>query len=376
MRWLCILAIVLPLAQQPAEAPKDKGAPEANRTHGATHTESATDNQQPPAKSTPSTAQPSIPMKSKTDTVGGDWHAGANNEKTSDEDLRIQRKLALSTVALVVVGILQFFALVGQVIIYCRQAKIMAHQAGEMTRQRVTMRGQLEAMQGQLGQMESAGKQTDRLITHASNQTIALKNAANAASLNAVSAKQAVEIVISKERCRIRMEPPQGLNFPYQSDQVTHEPTFDANHPQAVNYYLYCYGLTEGDITEAIDGACVSDSEEPPTIPGSPISGFPWRIIQTDPEQAWWFGSARMFPRLESMDDITAVIEGRKFIHFWGHLRYRDVFFDVFRQKRITAFRYVWKFTGNPTDVPVGTPLGGRFGAWRKCGPPEDNRQT
>jgi len=86
--------------------------------------------------------------------------------------------------------------------------------------------------------------------------------------------------------------------------------------------------------------------------------------------------SVRMLPRLESMEDIADVVEGRKFIHLWGLIRYRDVFFDVFRQKRTTAYRYVWKFTGNAGDTVVGTPLGGRFGAWIKCGPEEDNRVT
>jgi hypothetical protein len=44
---------------------------------------------------------------------------------------------------------------------------------GEMKAQRVAMQGQLAAMQGQLGQMESAGKQTDKIIEHASKQVIA-----------------------------------------------------------------------------------------------------------------------------------------------------------------------------------------------------------
>jgi len=44
---------------------------------------------------------------------------------------------------------------------------------GEMKAQREAMQGQLAAMQGQLGQMESAGKQTDKIIEHASRQVLA-----------------------------------------------------------------------------------------------------------------------------------------------------------------------------------------------------------
>jgi hypothetical protein len=207
-------------------------------------------------------------------------------------------------------------------------------------------------------------------------QAIETRKSADAAKLNAIAAKQAVEIVISKERCRIRMMTPGGLKLPYRSTQTTHESVFESNDPQQLYYRVNWYGLTEGYVVEAVHGACVSDSQEPPNTPSSPIDQFPWRLDPTDPEQAWWTVSVRMLPRLESMDDIADVIEGRKFIHFWGFIRYRDVFFDVFRQRRITAYRYVWNFTGNPVDTPVGTPLGGRFGRWIKCGPPEENRQT
>src|SRR6267378_4317935 len=47
----------------------------------------------------------------------------------ANDDLQIQRELVTFTGLLVVVGFLQFFALVGQVVIYFRQAKIMTRQA-------------------------------------------------------------------------------------------------------------------------------------------------------------------------------------------------------------------------------------------------------
>src|SRR5579884_2354563 len=64
-----------------------------------------------------------------------------NGRLGPDEQLVMQRDVTWLTGALVFVGFLQFFALVGQVVIYCRQAKIMAHQAKEMEGQRVAMRG-------------------------------------------------------------------------------------------------------------------------------------------------------------------------------------------------------------------------------------------
>jgi hypothetical protein len=56
--------------------------------------------------------------------------------------------------------------------IYRRQARIMAHQAGEMTRQRVTMRRQLEAMGDQVAEMQSAGKQTERIIARMKDSAV------------------------------------------------------------------------------------------------------------------------------------------------------------------------------------------------------------
>ncbi len=47
----------------------------------------------------------------------------------ANDDVQIQRKLVIFTGLLAFVGFLQFFALVGQVVIYCRQARIMQQQA-------------------------------------------------------------------------------------------------------------------------------------------------------------------------------------------------------------------------------------------------------
>src|ERR1035438_9803017 len=73
---------------------------------------------------------------------------------------------------------------------------------------------------------------------------------------------KSVEIIISKERFRISIRPPTGLHLPFQADQTTHEPVFQPNHTQTINYGIRCYGLTEGFILEAFDGACLSTAEE------------------------------------------------------------------------------------------------------------------
>lgn len=205
-------------------------------------------------------------------------------------------------------------------------------------------------------------------------QAIVGANAAKAALLNAVAARQAVAVVVSKERCRISIKPWGRLHLPYRSDPATHEPIFDGSAAQGANYDIEFYGLTEGYISEAVAGACLSNSEDVPNVSPSPIRDLPKRILAT--EQKELAKTARLLPRMESIDDVIDVVEGRKFIHCWGVIRYRDAFYDAFLQERETSFRWVWKFTRNSADLAITTPSGGRFGTWQKCGPPEDNRET
>jgi hypothetical protein len=153
------------------ELPKDKGAAETNRTINAGHEKTTNVNQQPSIKGTPPTAQPSITAESDSESVGGNGKTRVNSKQTPNEELGIQRELAWFTGALVVVGFLQFFALVGQVTIYCRQAKIMTLQAREMKRQRGYMRLTLKAineqarlMEGQLKEMKRSADNDDRAV--------------------------------------------------------------------------------------------------------------------------------------------------------------------------------------------------------------------
>jgi hypothetical protein len=76
-------------------------------------------------------------------------------------------------------------------------------------------------------------------------QTEETASAANAALENAKAAKQSVDIVISKERCRIWMCPPEQLNLPYHASKTTHEPVFETNNLQELHYRLRFLGLTD-----------------------------------------------------------------------------------------------------------------------------------
>lgn len=88
------------------------------------------------------------------------------NKSAANENVKTQHYLVVFTGLLVVVGFLQFAALIGQITIYYRQAKIME-------KQHITMGGQLATMDSQLLQMKSAGEQTDKIIEHAAKQVSA-----------------------------------------------------------------------------------------------------------------------------------------------------------------------------------------------------------
>src|SRR5271155_2370125 len=187
--WMLIVVALFSFAQQPAKPPESKGSTESKSTQVGKQPDAGQGNGQiaKPAPAPPTDSQhPSAVLNAATNKP--------------DDDAQIQGKLVTFTGLLVVVGFLQFGALVGQVVIYCRQAKIMARQRNEMVRQRVTMRRQLETMQGQLAQMESAGIQTNQLVEQATIQANHTATAANAAKQGAESATRNTQAFINKER--------------------------------------------------------------------------------------------------------------------------------------------------------------------------------
>jgi hypothetical protein len=128
--------------------------------------------------------------------------------------------------------------------------------------------------------------------------------------------EQSVKAVISKERARIKVKEPIPLS------------NLLPNAPLIITFEIFLEGLT------------------PPTI----LIFSP--MILTDHE-------------------IKALTEGKKFIHFWGSITYRDVFYDVISEERETAFRWVCGY--QPSFARSGNPRG----IWLPCGTEEgDHRET
>lgn len=263
----------------------------------------------------------------------------------ANDDQQIERKLVTFTGLLVIVGFLQFFALVGQVVIYFRQAKIMTRQAHEMKRQRSYMRLQWKVMREQVIE---TGSQTEIL---AKSVTIAEENA-KAAQANAEAARMSVEALIDKERARIIVEP----------GKLTIAPSDDEFPIDETKYRVYCLGTTPAFIENAEARLAATASPDPPGyIAMPPISLKPFWTPNAEGNQ---YNAILLGSTTPNLDDVNS---RRVFIHFWGVITYKD----VFGKQRETRFRYRWRVSDKLKNLD-GTP----FSHWEKCGAETDNSET
>jgi hypothetical protein len=345
MRWLLILAIVLPLATEPAEPPKDKGATEANRAENAGHTKPTKENEQKSIKAVPVSTQSPVAVEGKGASPATANVTSTNSTQTPGEDLRIQRKLAWFTGALVVVGILQTSVMFLTWLIYRRQANEMRRQRHEMKRHRSYMRLQWKAMREQVIE---TGSQTETLVK---SVTVAEENA-KSAQANAEAARMSVEALIDKERARIIVEP----------GKLTIAPSGDEFPIDETKYRVYCLGTTPAFIENAEAKLAATASPDPPGHTAMPpISLKPFWAPNAEGNQ---YNAILLGSTTPNLDDVNS---RRVFIHFWGVITYKD----VFGRRRETRFRYRWRVSDKLNNLD-GTP----FCYWEKCGPETDNSET
>lgn len=175
---------------------------------------------------------------------------------------------------------------------------------------------------------------------------------AGAARDSAIAAKDHIEIIINKERARLWIETPQKLNL-----------SVDA--PIFISYKLFYEGFTPAfNVTSEVN-ALIS------AIKDFPDSGFKQKVFslpnvvssKSDLQPQYsnfilnYGGSLRI--KLDG-ETLSKVGESQMFVHFWGVIRYRD----IFDRDRETTFRYRW-LPGKDE----------RYDRWETCGEPEDNRQ-
>jgi hypothetical protein len=189
-------------------------------------------------------------------------------------------------------------------------------------------------------------------------QTTAAADNAASAKANAEAVGKNIDMLISTERARLRVE--------------LKELSLDPKAPSVytVDFIVNIYGLTPAFVTESgctvyvrpledvgstdADHSMVSMFALPNLIPPhtTPFNQFTFLYLGSD--------DAR------SADILREIRENRLFVEFRGFINY----LDVFNNERETRFRYVWKFS---SLTPIGTT---RFGDWEKCGSSEDNKET
>lgn len=354
MKWLVVTVLII--AQQPSEAPKDKRTAETNRAQSAAHTKNTESRQTPPAQPTPVPAQSSIGTEGQFSSAITTSHTGQSNQQTSGEDLRIQRKLAWFTGALVIVGVLQAVVMYLTWRVYRRQAREMRRQRHEMRQQRhimwrqwKSMGKQAELMREQMIQMESAGRQTDELIAET-------RKNADAAIDNAKAAQGNLDLIINKERARLRVE-------------VNDIALRVGLSPLYVSYNIYFHGFTDAFSVDAQAYAVVSESKELPDDAlclASPIWQLPAVVTPSLP-----LGNpfALKVCNVQGVDQslFEDINNGKRFLHFAGIIRYQD----FMGKPRDTVWQYRWK------ALDPSAPLSGiSVRRWEKAGPPEANRET
>jgi hypothetical protein len=222
---------------------------------------------------------------------------------------------------------------------YRRQGKERIEQHEESAAQLKIMQGQAEAARDNANMAREGAE--------------AAKANAEAAKLNAEAGKAMLELIINKERARIRV----------QLKPLDLAPGIWPGH--AVEFSVHLHGPTEARILDSGAEVVTSNSAEPPpTGYMSPIS-LGEVMISTNAvvQKSAYFEGFRL-------DDAeTGRIQDRKrFVHFRGFIRYKD----VFERERETVFQYLW----NVTDLNVPGQPEKRFAFWSKVGTSSDNAET
>jgi hypothetical protein len=208
-----------------------------------------------------------------------------------------------------------------QVWLLCRTLTFVRRQTHEMKRQRVTMGGQLKVMQGQLAAME--------------RQTGHLEASVWAAQASANAADKSIELVINKERARLRVEP---LEL-----DLAEAPTYFARYLVEFNGTTPAFISSSGAL--GIITASIEQTENP-FIPDLFIPPVISASTESEVRSAPLWGL-----RLVSRRDL---VTNTLFIHFFGYIKY----LDVFDKERETVFGFIWE----ESKIP------GISGEWKQNG--------
>jgi hypothetical protein len=205
----------------------------------------------------------------------------------------------------------------------------------------------------QARETKRAAEATQRATESIERQAGIMERQTAAAEKAASVAEQNVEIFISKERARITIEPGELMlaspNDPFPIDEVS--------------YKVFCHGTTQAFPEAESWAMCVVTTSAERSDSGFHAHASLPSVINPTTE-----GINKTAVVLGEVG-IVRIKKGELFIHFYGSIKYRD----VFDRERYTNFRYTWKEYSLSDGTVEDTDLCGR---WDKCGTKEDNEST
>jgi hypothetical protein len=197
-------------------------------------------------------------------------------------------------------------------------------------------------------EMEYQSRVLDNQLKVMADQLTAVKDTASAACSSAAAARETIDLMVCKERARLRVElQPFYLNF---------------NAPSPARFQIQHQGSTDAFVLDSRAAVYVSDSRDPDRSAqsGRPVP-LPAVIGALNPVIT---GEDLLHPFTE--EEIDRIRELKSFVHFTGSIRYKD----VFEGEHETRFNRVWSIArmSNLNDEP--------FTYWEHCGSVDENQET
>jgi hypothetical protein len=334
LRLLAILAFWVVLAPATVAVSSAQAKPQNPPKKGIATKSASEAGSESEHRKHPNTNSPAPPPGNKEApaTTNGDA------AKSEQENLDIQRKLEWFTGGLVIVGMMQAFTMIWQACLLRGTLKTIDQQATDA--------------RSSSGAAASIAQQTlaaiERQAKHMEDQSRALVQSVAVAHESAKVAQKNLDAMINRERARVRVEIV-GLDMG--------ESGF-----ARVNFAVHCHGPTAAFISDARVRSELGTSTEAP----SEIPIFPMRIppVLTNPktqDHSYIWNAIGL-----SKGEIGKFNGGEQIVHFWGFVKYKD----VFGVDRETSFCHVYK------AAHLKMLNGSVFRTWVTNGPPEANRET
>lgn len=316
-----------------SQTPKNKRVPKQHSTLDAAP-QSKTEKKQQDAATPPSQTIAIYDQPTPTD------HNGTN--KQSQDATDVERQLTKFTGYLVLVGIVQCVILLGQGILFFQQKKIMGEHKVSLVQLASAARDNATAIQTQGGIM-------DKQLASMNGQIAAIKSQNTTMQEWVAVARDSAEAGLEKERARIKIAVEDIIVQISLGTAVCH---------------LENYGVTPAFISDFRARLLFCDQKNI-----TPDYSLCRQILYAESLQPHARTSKSFLVQLEPVnytlteDDVMRVRKDEAFVHFYGFVKYRD----VFKRDRGATIHMRWTMRWG------GTRPGMIMQWWEPVGLPEEN---